>query len=182
MFVQASFPEFFYDNNVLFSYYGHIDKNILNQALKIINLFLEKNNEPLVVSKRLYNTINECVENIIKHNFFPDEGVTDYRSLLLISKEADHYVVDTINIVNGRQKESIHKKLDHLVSKNKEDLKNMKRDIISNKQYSEVSTAGLGLLDMILKADGYHYHFKNYESDFLFNINFKINSTNYGNT
>lgn len=182
MIVQTSFPEFFYTHNVLFSYYGHIDKDILNQALKIINLCLKKNKESLLVSRRLYNTINECVENIIKHNFFPDEGVMDYRSLLLVSKEDNHYLVDTINIVNVRQKESIHQKLDHLTSKNKEDLRNMKLDIISNKQYSEVSTAGLGLLDMILKSDGYQYHFKNYDSDFLFNINFKINSTHYGNT
>lgn len=182
MIVQSSFPEFLYNNNVLFSYYGHIDKNILNQALKIITLSLKKNKESMVVSKRLYNTINECVENIIKHNFFPDEGIVDYRSLLLISRERDYYAVDTINIVNVRQKESIHQKLDHLTSKNKEDLKTMKLDIISNKQYSEVSTAGLGMLDMILKADAYDYRFKNYDSDFLFNINFKINSTNYGST
>lgn len=182
MMVHSSFPEFLYNHNVLFSYYGYINKNILNEALKIITASLKNNNESTVVSKRLYNTINECVENIIKHNFFPDDGAVDYRSLLLVSREHDHYLVDTVNIVNTRQKESIHRKLDQFMSKNKEDLRNMKLDIISNKQYSEVSTAGLGLLDMILKSDGYQYHFKNYDSGFLFNINFKINSTAYGTT
>jgi len=136
----------------------------------------------LVIINRVYNAINECVENIIKHNFFPDSDLLQYKSLLIVSKQNESYVVDTINVINLKQKEQINTQLIFLNSKTKEELKQIKSEIISNKSYSDVSTAGLGLVDMVLRTDSCVYSFRNYDTNFLFNIHFKINSTtNYGN-
>ncbi len=174
--------EILYTNNVLFSYYGFIDKFVLNEVLGITKAKLISYNEPIVIVNRVYNAINECVENIIKHNFFPDSDMLHYKSLLLVSKQNESYIIDTINVINTKQKEQINGQLVFLNSKNKIELKQIKADIISNKLYSEVSTAGLGLVDMVLRTDACFYNFKNYDTNFLFNINFKINSTiNYGN-
>jgi hypothetical protein len=173
-----SLSEILYTNNVLFSYYGFIDKQVLNEVLRVTKTKLEMFRESMMVTKRLYNAINECVENIIKHNFFPDEEMLQYKSLLLISKQKNNYVVDTINVINIKQKEAIQKQLEFLSSKSKEELKEIKLNIISNKQYSQVSTAGLGLVDMVMRTDSVDYRFKEYQqANFLFNINFKINST-----
>jgi hypothetical protein len=150
---------------------------VLNEVLKVTKHHLKVENESMIVSKRLYNAINECVENIIKHNFFPKEQIADYKSLLVISKEDDFYIVDTINVINAHQKESVTKQLDFITSRSKDELKVIKSEIISNNQYSDVSTAGLGMVDMVLRTDDCNYGFKDYHSNFLFNIHFKINST-----
>ncbi|MES2512594.1 MAG: DUF6272 family protein [Bacteroidota bacterium] len=172
-----SFSELLYKNNVLFSYYGFIDHTILNEVLKVTKHHLTVENESVIVSKRLHNAINECVENIIKHNFFPKEQMADYKSLIVISKEDGFYVVDTINVVNAHQKEIINKQLNFITSKSKDELKVIKGEIISNNQYSEAATAGLGMVDMVLRTDDCIYGFKSYQSNFLFNIHFKINTT-----
>jgi len=179
---MQSLSEILYTNNVIFSYYGFIDKYVLNEVLRVTKAKLTGLSEPIVIVNRVYNAINECVENIIKHNFFPESDMLHYKSLLIISKQNDSYVIDTINVINSKQKEQISTQLVFLNSKTKVELKQIKSEIISNKNYSDVSTAGLGLVDMVLRTDECIYNFKNYDINFLFNIHFKINSiTNYGN-
>ena len=179
---MQSLSEILYTNNVLFSYYGFIDKFVLNEVLGITKAKLISYNEPVVIINRVYNAINECVENIIKHNFFPDSEMLQYKSLLIISQQENCYVINTINVINATQKQQINAQLVFLNSKTKDELKQIKAEIISNKNYSDVDTAGLGLVDMILRTDNCIYNFKDRDSNFLFNIHFKINSTtNYGN-
>ena len=179
---MQSLSEILYTNNVIFSYYGFIDKYVLNEVLRITKAKLVGLNEPIVIVNRVYNAINECVENIIKHNFFPNTDLLHYKSLLLVSKQNDSYIIDTINVINLKQKEQINNQLAFLGSKTKVELKQIKSEIISNKSYSDVSTAGLGLVDMVIRTDDFKHNFKNHDTNFLFNIHFKINSnTNYGN-
>ncbi|MEO6304199.1 MAG: DUF6272 family protein [Bacteroidia bacterium] len=175
---MRSLSEILYTNNVLFSYYGFIDSKVLTQVLNITQSKLESNKENIVVIKRVYNAINECVENVIKHNFFPEDALLHYKSLLLVSIGEKSYLIDTINVVNTKQKQAIIEKLNFLNSKTKEELLKIKSEIISNSQYSEVSTAGLGLVDLVLKTNDFNFHFKEYQENFLFSINFKINTNN----
>lgn len=175
---MKALSEILYTNNVLFSYYGFIDSKVLTQVLTITKNKLELNKEKVVIIKRVYNAINECVENIIKHNFFPEYALLNYKSLLLISASDGYYSIDTINVVNVKQKEAIINKLTFLNSKSREDLLAHKAQIMSNNEYSEVATAGLGLVDLVLKTSDFSFSFKEYNENFLFSINFKINTTN----
>ncbi|MBL7910173.1 MAG: hypothetical protein JNJ41_03920 [Bacteroidia bacterium] len=175
---MRTLSEILYTNNVLFSYYGFIDGKVLTQVLNITRSKLESNKENIVVIKRVYNAINECVENIIKHNFFPEDALLHYKSLLLVSIGDKCYSIDTINVVNAKQKDAIIEKLNFLNTKSKDELLNIKSQIISNNEYSEVSTAGLGLVDLVLKTNNFNFHFKEYNDNFLFSINFKINTSN----
>ena len=59
---MQSLSEILYTNNVLFSYYGFIDKFVLNEVLGITKAKLISYNEPVVIINRVYNAINECVE------------------------------------------------------------------------------------------------------------------------
>lgn len=171
-----------YANNVIFSYYGFMDNSVLNNVLSITKSKLKANGESLTVTMRVYNAINECVENIIKHNFFPSAQILPYKSFLIITKQHDGYKVDTVNIINEDQKAAIKKQMDVMRIKSKEELKTLKADIISNQTYSKVSTAGLGLVDMFLKTDLCDYKFNPYNTNFLFNINFKIFQSNYASS
>jgi len=163
---------------VLFSYYGFIDSKVLTQVLNITKSKLEGNKENDVVIQRVYNAINECVDNIIKHNFFPDDALLHYKSLLLISMGEKCYLIDTINVVNAVQKEAIIEKLNFLNSKTKAELLSLKAQIMMEGKVAEVTPEGLGMIDLILKTNDFNFHFKEYSDNFLFSINFKINTAN----
>ncbi len=174
---MRSLSKILYTNNVLFSYYGFIDSKVLAQVLNITKSKLEGNKENPVVIQRVYNAINECVENVIKHNFFPDDALLHYKSLLLISMGEKCYLIDTINVVNAIQKQAIIEKLNFLNSKTKAELMNIKSQIMTTGKSEEISNEGLGMVDLVLKTNDFNFHFKEYNENFLFSINFKINTT-----
>src|SRR4051812_32192293 len=115
-----------YNNNVIFSYYGFIDNSVLNQVLQITKSKLETNNESPLIVEKVHNAINECVENVIKHNFYPDDARVHYKSLIVVSKQQGHYLIDSINVINSAQKDTIHEQLNYLQSRTREELLDMK--------------------------------------------------------
>jgi hypothetical protein len=173
---MSTLIENLHNNNVIFSYYGFIDTSVLNEVLLITKSKLEGNNEAPVIVDKVHNAINECVDNIIKHNFYPDDSRVRYKSLLVVSKQKNDYLIDTINVVNSAQKQSISEQLNFLHSRTKEELLALKsKNLIQNNSTSQIGT---GLIDLVLKADNCDCTFKDMESNHLFNINFKINSLN----
>ena len=163
-----------HDNNVIFSYYGFIDASVLNEVLLITKSKLESNNESAIVVERVSDAINNCVDNIIKHNFYPDDERVHYKSLLVVSKQKDCYLIDTINVVTSTQKETLNEQLQYINSRTKEEIKDLK----SNLLLSNSVKVGTGFIDLVLKADNCECTFKDLDTNSLFNINFRINSLN----
>jgi hypothetical protein len=165
-----------YDNNVIFSYYGFIDEPVLNQILQITSNKLATIKELPDVIKRVSDAIYECGINIINHNFYPDEAKVKYKSLLVISIHENNYLIDTINFVNDTQKESINEQIKYLQNCSPEELKELKdKGPVPNLNHISVSS---GLLDLVLKADGWDCTFKEINGSLLFNINYVINCNN----
>lgn len=165
-----------HDKNVIFSYYGFIDNSVLGEVLQITKSKLEGNNESPILVARVHDAINQCVENIIHNNFYPEDARVRYKSLLVISKNNNDYLIDTINVVNDMQKETISEQLNYLSTRTREELLALKEKPRANHNNNFVLCAGL--IDLVLKADNYGCSFKNLDQNYLFNINFKINSLN----
>jgi hypothetical protein len=174
---MKSLTEELYTNNVLFSYYGFIDKSVLDEVLRVTKNKLETNKESSFIVNRVCDAIHDCIQNIIDHNFFPEGAILNYKSLIVVSYQFESYSINTINVINDLQKESISDQLVFLSSKSKEELVTLKSEILAKtKQQFTPNSAGLGLLDLMLKTDNCDYSFKNYQTNFLFNIHFNINA------
>jgi hypothetical protein len=174
---MQSLTEQLYNNNVLFSYYGFIDNKVLDEVLQITKSKLESNKESVIVTKRVYDAIHDCIQNIIEHNFFPEGAILHYKSLIVVSHQFESYSINAINAINDLQKESINDQLTFLNSKSKDELVALRSQIVSkNKQQFMPDSAGLGLLDLVLQTDSCDYSFKSYKGNYLFNIHFNIGS------
>jgi hypothetical protein len=158
-----------YNNNVVFSYYGFIDHNVLSQVLQITASKLSSNNEDPVVTQRVQEALNDCVENIIRHNFYPDDERLHYKSLLVVSRQADEYLIDTLNVVNSLQKDIIDGQLNYLNTRNRVELEALAVD-------NPGVPVSSSLIHMMLKADSYDCTFKESDENYLFNINFKVSA------
>ena len=167
-----------YKNNVLLSYYGFFDASVLDQVLLITRNKMEdiKEVEPLI--NKVSGAIGECVSNIIEYNFFPQDAILSYKSLLLVSVQDGSYTIDTINVINEVQKKSINKQLDFLKAKTPEELQGLRAQIMQNNRHPLNTGIGLGLIELMLGSDRYNYRFKEYGHNFLFNINFEISALN----
>lgn len=167
-----------YKNNVLLSYYGFFDSGVLEQVLEIARKKMEDFEEPEPIIKKVSGAIGECVGNIIEYNFFPEDAILNYKSLLLVSVQNKSYSIDTINVINEVQKRSINKQLEFLQSKSKEELQGLRGMILRNDRHPLNTGIALGLIELMLGSDSCNYRFKDYGSNFLFNINFEIGALN----
>jgi hypothetical protein len=173
---MSTLIENLHNNNVIFSYYGFIDEKVLGEVLQITKSKLEGNQENPQTVGRVHDAINECVDNVIKHNFYPADDQIQYKSLLVVSKKEDDYLIDTINVVNATQKNRINEQLSYLNSRTKEELHTLKSQSILNQ--TNTALMNKGFIDLVLKADNCDCTFKDLDANSLFNINFKIHSSN----
>jgi hypothetical protein len=160
-----------YNNNVIFSYYGFIDTTVLKQVLEITNSKLRSFKESDIVVERVHDAINDCVANIISHNFYPDDERLHYKSLLIVSLQNEDYFIDTLNVVNDSQKKVIDNQLHYLDSKERTELEE-----IIEQHANENMEVNSAIIKMMLKADRYDCTFKKLNSNYLFNINFRIST------
>lgn len=172
---MKTLTEELHDNNVIFSYYGFIDESVLTEVLRITKSKLEGNKEPLEIVQKVSTVLSDCVDNIIKHNFYPDDSRVKYKSLLAVSKQGKVYSIDTINVVNDEQKKIIDENLTYLTSGSKEELGAIKSQKLMNTSGTD-TIAVPGLIELVLKADGWKANFKKTENKFLFNLHFDITS------
>ena len=171
---MESLIEKLYNNNVIFSYYGFIDDGVLGEVLRITRSKLEGFGEPPALILRVHNAISDCIDNIIHHNFYPDDERVHYKSLIVVSRQEDHYLIHTLNVVNGNQKAVLDRQLKLLETKSREELQNMRAlGVLSGTADPDVNQR---LVELVLKADNYDCTFRPLNENYLFNINFKINS------
>lgn len=172
--IMKTLIENLYNNNVIFSYYGFIDESVLKQVLEITRSKLEQNKEPQDLVNKVYAAINECADNIIKHNFYHDDSKVRYKSLLVVSKQDEAYHVNTINVVNQAQRENINEQLNFLHSRSHDELVALKSKVLLPSSTGLISS---GLLDLVLKADNCECTFKDQDENYLFNVSYKINAS-----
>lgn len=162
-----------YNNNVIFSYYGFVDHSVLDQVVKITRSKLESGNESLLVITRVQEVLNDCVENIISHNFYPDDTKVHYKSLLVVSRQDADYEVDTLNVVNEAQKARITEQLSVVASKTREQLKKLRIDCQLQGAAAPVNE---NLVALLVRADQYECAFRPINEHHLFNISLRIST------
>ncbi len=162
-----------YNNNVIFSYYGFIDESVLGQVLRITKSKLENHNESVMVITRVQEVLSDCVETIIRHNFYPDDTKLHYKSLLVVSRQDNEYEVDTLNVVNAEQKSRIQEQLAFLSSKSREQLKKLR---VQCQLDSDTVPVNEELIALLLRADHHECSFKDNHGHSLFNISLRIST------
>ena len=162
-----------YNNNVIFSYYGFIDHSVLDQVLLITRSKLENNNESILVITRVQEILHECVESIIRHNFYPDDDKLHYKSLLVVSRQNVDYEVDTLNVVNSFQKKTLEDQLEMVAEKSREELKKLRVQCQMGTTDAPVNEK---IISLLARADHHECSFRSLNEHFLFNISLRIST------
>lgn len=170
---METLTEKLYNNNVIFSYYGFIDRTVLSQVLQITRSKLESGNESLLVISRVQELLNDCIESIISHNFYPDDDKLHYKSLLVVSRQENDYEVDTLNVVNAAQKKLLDEQLAIVATKSRDQLKKLRLQCQLENADGHINEKIIALL---ARADHHECAFKPLNEHFLFNISLRIST------
>ena len=140
------------NQKILMTYLGDITPDITNALLKSIKDDTNQGtDEEVIVKKKVYKIIVECLENICRHT-----EITDQRpfrpSLFVLGKHDNHYHIISGNYIIKTQADSIKAILDQLSGLDADGVKQKYREVLAEGKLTQKGGAGLGMLDIVQKS------------------------------
>lgn len=163
--------------DILLSYCGTLDRSVLQAILNIAKNRLAFINEKPETVKRVYNAINDTLENTIIHSNYKDSVFMPLKNIFLITRHTNHYSVASGNFIKAEREEALKAVLDKVNSMSKDELKQAYKDTLSKGELSSIDSAELGFIDMSLKSDAkLEYAFNHKNGDVFFSLSISINN------
>jgi Family of unknown function (DUF6272) len=153
-------------NNIIFVYQGEVTADLVSSILHMMENKLDGDGEDKKIKKKVFNVMVECLQNVYHHlDTLPvaqvEAEINDRTALLMIGKEEKDYYVITGNHIEVDRIDDLKRKLERVNQADKQELKALYQEILSNESFSEKGTAGLGMIDIARKSGqklGYDFH------------------------
>lgn len=154
------------DDGILISYQGAFHQEIIEEITTIINIKLSS--EPETRNKNKYLTMFvELSQNILRYSsdtLINSEGKKVSHGLIFVGTKDDKIFVISGNPIKEEYRDSIDARLKKLTNLSVDELNQIYKKRLRTKDDQGLkSSAGLGLLDIIRKADNSEYHILNLE-------------------
>jgi hypothetical protein len=134
-------------------YEGEFTQEITKSVLSMAERNLESVGEEEGIRRKVFNVMVECLQNICKHT----DQITEHNqerdsAVFIIGKESSEYSIISGNSIENVNIPNLEEKLKLINSLDKDGLKALYKEIISNTELSEKGGAGLGFVDMARKS------------------------------
>jgi len=161
------------DNNIMLSFKGEVSFDLVRSVLDILEGRLEKIEDNPKVKKKVFNILVECLQNLGHHvesSSHNTDEEHDNTALLMIWTEETAYRVATGNYIKTENVEKLKSWLDEINSlDDRQELRELHKKILNNKQISEKGGAGLGFIDIARKSgQKLDYSFKPVDEQYSF--------------
>lgn len=166
------------EGEVLFAYKGDVTSDLITNILEVVESKLEDSPEMGKVSKKIYNALVECLQNLYHH------GMTDVTNtdkdakkfgLFALTRVNGTYKITTGNFVPKDKVQYLKDRIEQLNSMSKDELKSLYKLILNNQEFSVKGGGGLGMIDVARKTGSVlNYEFVDVDDKFSlykFNIN-----------
>ena len=161
-------------NNIIFVYQGEVTADLVSSVLHMMENKLDGDGEDKKIKKKVFNVMVECLQNVYHHldalEEVTDGEINDKRALLMIGKEESDYYVITGNYIRNDRVSVVKSKLERVNQCDKQELKTLYQEILSNEPMSDKGTAGLGMIDIARKSGqklGFDFHYVNEKYSFF---------------
>lgn len=166
------------DSGFSLVYEGIIDHNIIKAFASLTEKKMDTLNEELVIKKKVFNVMVECLQNISMHteDSYNDDPLRNLygNGIFIVGKVGPTYNIITGNYVETGNVPSLKSTLDSLKELNINELKILHREKLKESEITFKGGAGLGLIEIAKKANGkIDYHFiddENNQSFFILKV------------
>ncbi len=136
--------------NMDFLYKGQLNTAVVDALLGILKRKVQDLGVEYILAKRIYNIAVECLENMCQHG----DTEVEVDSIFLIGNEKGTFYVATGNLVSDDTVGKLTGLLGKINDVDREGLKELYRDRLSDTSEGLSNNAGMGLIDIALKANG----------------------------
>ena len=143
-------------NKVVLSFKGDVTSELMSSILQIIEQRMDDMNEAPKLRKKVYNVLVECLQNLYHHiDEVPSQSSktgTDKSAIFMISLNKNGYSITTGNYILTSRKESFRERLERINSLEREELKELYKEILNSDGRSDKGGGGLGMIDIARKT------------------------------
>lgn len=143
------------EQNLILVYQGDFTQETTKSILAMAERNLDASGEESSVKRKVFNVMVEALQNIVKHSSEAGQRagtLVSQSAIFMVAKLNNRYSVMTGNPIPKDQVQHLTETLTELNGKDKDGLKEMYRQIITNTNISEKGGAGLGFVDMARKS------------------------------
>lgn len=146
------------NQNLILVYEGEFTQEITKSVLAMAERNMDSFGEEGAVKRKVFNIMVECLQNITKHAVsYDSDSYGKNSAIFMIGKQKDEYVITSGNSILSEDVESMIKRLENINSLNKDQLKELYKEIIKRPGegpagLSPKGGAGLGFVDMARKS------------------------------
>jgi len=136
------------ENNVALIYNGEFSQDFTKSMLafmekKFISEDMEDN-----LRRKIFNVMVEILQNLSKHRYQDSETGEFVSATFSIGHDCESYFIISGNPILNDKVESLKDKLDQVNALDKDGLKDLYKQVRLEGKFSEVSGAGIGLIDI----------------------------------
>ncbi|MBU2913759.1 MULTISPECIES: SiaB family protein kinase [Reichenbachiella] len=172
-----------YNENILLMYKGAITFDLVTSVIETLDRKVAQVESDKKVQKLFYSAAVEVVHNLyhhmdeIKGQF---EGVSEHDAksgLITVLAKEKYYNILTGNFIPTKNTYDLKAKIDEVNTTDKDGLRALYKETLSNGQFSDKGTAGLGLIQLARKTgEKLNYKFDKVNSEYsYFTFQIKIN-------
>ena len=133
-------------NSVIMAYQGDFRQHTILPLLNMIEKNLLVKKTKYAAYKTLFHVLVELLQNVMHHGFTEDEK---REGLFTIGLHENHFTISTANYVACERMPTLKEKMDHFLSLDDQDLKELSRLILQEREDGPFRGSGLGVIDII---------------------------------
>ena len=148
-------------DEIIMEYKGTFTPELISNLLDVTESKLDEVATPSKIRKKIYNSLVEGLQNLFHHSCKKDiysQG-SIFGAVLLIKKgESFHLIMG--NYTEKDNERFLTDRIEQINSLSKDELKQLYKMILNNKEFSEKGGGGLGMIDIARKTGSkYEYNF-----------------------
>ncbi|MFY0628130.1 MAG: SiaB family protein kinase [Reichenbachiella sp.] len=147
-----------YNENILLLYKGAVTFDLVTSVIETLDRKISMIETDKKVQKLFYSAAVEVVHNLYHHmdeikGQFKNISEHDAKSgMITVLAKEKYYNILTGNFIPTENTYSLKEKIDEVNSTDKNGLRTLYKETLSNGQFSEKGTAGLGLIQLARKT------------------------------
>ena len=123
--------------------------------------------------KKSYSVLVECLENILKHTSMLKERdgkkTKNVDGIVILGHDEDNYFIMIGNLVENESVSSLEERIKKVNSLDRDGLKLLHTEVLTNGTISERGGAGLGLIEIAMKSrNKIDFEFSKYNTELSF--------------
>jgi hypothetical protein len=157
-------------------YCGEFSQDLNKTLLSFTERKFKAENVEDVTRRKIFNIMVEVLQNISKNRIEQLGDYDEVTPIFMLGTNNDDYIMISSNMIRNEKIPPLKNRIDQANSLDKEGLKLLYKDVRLNSTFSEVSGAGIGIIDIARKSENkLEYNFQEINREFsLFSLLIRV--------